>query len=57
MFYKRGQPVHTIHIIHHAIMSGLTVHDLCIEATMSGITPSELLSESWLRLVALASED
>jgi len=49
--------VHTIHVIHHAVISGLTVHDLLVEATLMGAMPSELLNESWLRLAASASAD
>ena len=49
--------VHTIHVIHHAVMSGLTVQDLLVEASRMGAMPSELLNESWLRLAALASGD
>lgn len=57
-FYKAGAiSVRTIHVIHHAVISGLTVYDLCIDATMAGIMPSELLSESWLRHAALVRED
>jgi hypothetical protein len=52
-----GAPVHAIHVIHHAVMSGLTVHDLCVQATRKGAMPSELLSEAWLRLAASACED
>ncbi len=48
---------HAVHIIHHAVISGLTVHDLCVDATIAGLMPSELLSESWLRLAASARED
>lgn len=48
--------VQTIHVIHHAVMSGLTIYDLCIDATIAGLMPSELLSESWLRHAALIRE-
>lgn len=48
--------VHTIHVIHHAVMSGLTVRDLCIQATTGGVTPSELMTEAWLRLAASIRE-
>lgn len=54
---RGATPVHTIHVIHHAIMSGLCVSDLLNDAAALGIMPSEILTESWLRRAASTSED